>query len=75
VVSKLGRSPQNGIARADVIYQKLVGTEPEPPRGGSGRYGWRRRGLARQRPLYFDLTVSLSSVYTRRWVRPCGGRS
>ena len=59
-VSKLGRSPQNGIARADVIYQKMVAAEPEATQGRKWALRLEAQRLARQGPLYFDLTVSLS---------------
>ena len=60
-VSKLGRSPQKGIERADVIYEKTAGRRAGGDAGAAaGAARWRRRKLARQGPLYFDLTVSLS---------------
>jgi hypothetical protein len=59
-VSKLGRSPRNGIARAEVIYQKMVAAEPEATQGRKWALRLEAQKLARQGPLYFDLTVSLS---------------
>jgi hypothetical protein len=59
-VSKLGRSPRNGIARAEVIYQKMVAAEPEATQGRKWALRLEAQRLARQGPLYFDLTVSLS---------------
>jgi hypothetical protein len=59
-ISKLGRSPQKGITRADAVYEKLLAAEPEATQGRRRALRAEAQKAARQGPLYFDLTVSLS---------------
>jgi TrwC relaxase/AAA domain/Domain of unknown function (DUF5710) len=59
-ISKLSRSPHKGIERADAVYEKLLAAEPEATRGRRRALRTEAQKAARQGPLYFDLTVSLS---------------
>jgi hypothetical protein len=59
-IGKLGRSPQKGIERADAVYEKLLAAEPEATQGRRRALRAEAQKTARQGPLYFDLTVSLS---------------
>jgi TrwC relaxase/AAA domain/Domain of unknown function (DUF5710) len=59
-ISKLGRSPQKGIERADAVYEKLLAAEPDATQGRRRALRIEAQKTARQGPLYFDLTVSLS---------------
>jgi hypothetical protein len=72
--TRLGRPPGNGRTAAD-IYARLLAAEPHAT-------AERRRELrldaarqARQSPLFFDLTVSLSksiSIFRAPWARTSG---
>src|SRR5438045_1088592 len=59
-ISKLGRSPQKGIARADAVYARLLTAEPEATQGRRRALRAEAQKAVRQGPLYFDLTVSVS---------------
>ncbi len=59
-VGRLGRSPQKGIERANDVYEKLLAAEPEATQGRRRALRAEAQKAARQGPLYFDLTVSLS---------------
>jgi len=59
-ISKLGRSPQKGVERADAVYENLLAAEPEATHGRRRALRTEAQKAARQGPLYFDLTASLS---------------
>ena len=59
-VTKLGRSPQKAITRADAVYERLLAAEPEATQGRRRALRAEAQKTARQGPLYFDLTDSLS---------------
>src|SRR4029077_7143208 len=57
--TRLGRQPGNGRKAAD-LYAKLLAAEPQPSADRRRELRIEATRQARQSPLFFDLTISLS---------------
>ena len=71
--TQLGRPPANGRKAAD-IYARLLAAEPHATAERRRELRIEAARQARQGPLFFDLTISLSKSISPRAAWPCAGR-